>query len=96
MPCNCDKANLYKSGGESMDIKEFTASYETLYEYKNWDEEGVYKCLICSTLWYIKSENTDRPPFTCWAERITKADFNKLMRVKERHKEQDKPDSSGL
>ncbi len=96
MPCNCDKANLYKSGGEPMNIKEFTTSYETLFEHKDLEEEGVYKCLSCNTLWYIKSDFTDRPPYTCWAERITKDDFNKLMRVKERHKEQDKPDSSGL
>ena len=96
MPCNCHSTDLYESSGTPMSILKFTSYYETLYEYKNWDEEGVYKCLNCNTIWYIKSDYTDRPPYTCWAERISKDDFNKLMRVKERHKDQDKPDSSGL
>ena len=54
-----------------MSIREFTPSFEVIYEHKDMDEEGEYKCLICGAIWRLKSIYTDRPPYTCHAERIS-------------------------
>lgn len=76
--CTCHSANTSISGGQPLQIKDFTDSFMLHFNYSNWDEYQIFTCKHCGTIWFLESNFVDRPPYIGNASRITQQEINHL------------------